>query len=419
MRAEVITIGLTSPGVAATVPAAATGIADDLSELGLELGSISIVRAREREVEEALKHALKRSHLVIISGGRTAGSMLSGGAEREDLAKKILSRLLDKRLVLQGDLVKKIDAAYRARNIETPGAFEKMALIPQGARVLEDRQGMPAGFYMENAGRYILYLPGLSSGIREVMPGELAAVLLARNKLRRWERHRVVRTYGLDEAKVRESLKELSGKDVSFDLHPSPEGVDVRVHAGAETEDKAAALLNDTLLRLTTVLGDYCYGTDGEGMEEVVARLLTEKKLTVATAESCTGGLLAKRLTDVPGSSAYMERGVVTYSNQSKQELLSVPAKTISGQGAVSKETAQAMAEGIRWNAKTDLGVSVTGIAGPTGGTPAKPVGLVYIGLATPAGVTVKGYNFPGGRDAIRFATSQRALDLVRRYLLG
>jgi nicotinamide-nucleotide amidase len=166
-------------------------------------------------------------------------------------------------------------------------------------------------------------------------------------------------------------------------------------------------------------LGDYCYGLGSNGMEHSVAVLLIEKKLTIATAESCTGGLIAKRLTDVPGSSAYMERGVVTYSNRAKVELLGVPSNVIEEHGAVSRETAEAMAEGMRWNANSDLALSVTGIAGPTGGTPEKPVGLVYIGLATPVGVTVKGYNFAGDRSEIRYATSQKALDIVRRYLLS
>ena len=406
MRAEVIALGLTP--VATEGVAAATGIAEGLAELGLELGSITVVRAREREVEEALRHALRRSHLVIITGG----------GEREDLAKKTLSRLLDKRLVLQGDLLKKIKDAYHARSIETPGGFEKTALLPHGARTIEDRQGMPSGFYMEYSGRYVLYLPGLTAGVKDALPREIAASLLARNKLRRWERHRVMRVYGLEEARVREALKELAS-EASFDLHSSPEGVDIRLHVSAETEEKAVSLLDETCLKIISRLGDYCYGAGSEGMEAVVARLLIEKRLTIATAESCTGGLVAKRLTDMPGSSAYMERGVVTYSNQSKQDLLSVPARTISDQGAVSKETAQAMAEGIRWSAKADIGLSVTGIAGPAGGSPAKPVGLVYIGLATPTGVTVKGYNLPGDRAQVRFSASQRALDMVRRYLIS
>jgi nicotinamide-nucleotide amidase len=418
MRAEVIALGLTSPD-AASVPAAASGISEGLAELGIELGSITIVRARDREIEEAFKHALKRSHLVIITGGRATGQTPVTGSEREDLAKKILSRLLDRRLVLQSELLKKIEDAYRARSLETPVAFEKMALLPHGAKALEDRQGSPSGFYMEHAGRYILYLPGMVKDLKAALPGEITAYILARNKLRRWERHRVIRTYGLEESKVKEALKGLAGKEAGFDFYSSPEGVDARVHVIAEMEDKAWSLLEETCLKVTSTLGDHCYGMGSDGMEMVVARLLTEKKLTISTAESCTGGLVAKRLTDVPGSSAYMERGVVTYSNQSKEELLNVPARTIAEQGAVSKETAQAMAEGIRWSAKTDLGLSVTGIAGPTGGTAAKPIGLVYIGLATPTGVTVKGYNFPGGREAIRFASSQRALDMVRRYLLS
>jgi len=156
-----------------------------------------------------------------------------------------------------------------------------------------------------------------------------------------------------------------------------------------------------------------------EALEESVARLLTARGLTISTAESCTGGLLAKRLTDVSGSSLYMDRGVITYSNRSKQELLGVPEKTLIDHGAVSAETAAAMAEGIRRLSGTGIGISITGIAGPTGGTPEKPVGLVYIGLATPDGVTVDKYNFPGERAAVRQTTSDAALEMIRKYLEG
>ena len=416
MRAEAVVIGLDTP---AHHGGGFGGLYDALAELGLELGSVTCVSSREIELEEALKLALGRSFLVVISGGRGSDPLLAAAAGLEDIAKKILSRVLERRLILQNDLLQRFEDAYRASNLDTPAGFEKMALLPSGARAIEDPRGLPSGFFMENGGRYILYLPLFPKDLKSAVPEELAKLLIRSRGLRRWGRHRLIRSYGVEEARVRELLKDIGGKDRMVELASTLEGVDVKVSARSDIAEKAEQILEETCAAVVAKMGGYCYGNGPLGIEHEVARLLMEKKLTIAAAESCTGGLVSKRLTDVPGSSAYMERGAVTYSNRAKEEMLNVPAKTLQEHGAVSKEAAQAMAEGVRWGARTDLGLSVTGIAGPGGGTIAKPVGLVYIGLATEKGVTVKGFNFPGDRDAVRFATSQRALDIVRRYLIS
>ena len=410
MKAEVIALGLPGPACETGQPAYA-GLGESLTELGFELTFVTAVKAREAEAEETLRQAFERSHLIIITGG--------GGPGTEELAKKTLSRLLDKRLILQADLVQKIESAYRAKGLEPPATYEKSALLPYGAKSIEDQQGVPSGFYMEHAGRYVLYVPVLADDFSGSAPVELIRRIAGKRKPRHFERSRVLRCYGLAASRVRELLKDVLPVGVTTDLSGSLDGVDVKLKARSDSPERAEAILRDAVTEAMARLGDYFYGVGGEGMEHAVARLLFEKKLTIATAESCTGGLIAKRLTDISGSSGYMERGVVTYSNRSKVELLGVPAKVIEEHGAVSKEAAEAMAAGIRWNANSDLGLSVTGIAGPTGGTPEKPVGLVYIGLATPEGVTVKAFNFPGDRSEIRWATSQRALDIVRRYLLS
>ncbi|MBI5695239.1 MAG: nicotinamide-nucleotide amidohydrolase family protein [Nitrospirae bacterium] len=397
----------------------AATFADTLSGMGVELGFCTFVPEREREFEEAVRQAFGRSDLLVITGGRARHSAAAHGNDLDDFGKKTLSRLLDRRLVLQDEVLRKVEAVCRARRVENTSPFEKLALLPQGARPLDGPDGMPSGFQLEADGRQILYVPGTPGDFAAGLAIELSGLLMEGERGRRVGRSGLVRTYGLNEARVAELLGDLGVKDSGWTLRSSQEGVDVTVTSGARTPEKAEALLDEAVKAAVARLGDYCYGTGSEGLEDAVARLLTGKKATIATAESCTGGLLAKRLTDVPGSSAYMDRGVVTYSNLAKQELLGVPEHILASHGAVSKETAQAMAEGIRWNAKSVVGVSITGIAGPTGGTPTKPVGLVYIGLATPGGVTVKGFTFPGDRDAVRFATSQKALDLVRRYLIS
>lgn len=416
MRAEAIVLGLDM----AAGRAAWENLSDALGELGLTLGSVTSVGVRETEVEEAIRHALGRSFLVIIYGAKRSGPALAAATgHEEDLAKKIISRVLGRRLILQSDLLGKLGAAYRNLSLDTPAGFEKLALLPSGARAIEDAQGAPSGFYMEHEGRYILYLPRLAGDMAGAVPGEFMKLLVRNRGLRRWERRRVLRSYGLEEAKVRELLADMLGGDGCLDFATGLDGVDIKVTVRSDIAEKADRALEETCARIAAKLGDYVYGIGAFGMEQEAARLLIDRQLTIALAESCTGGLLAKRLTDVPGSSAFMERGAVTYSDRSKEEMLGVPAKTLAERGAVSRETAQAMAEGIRWSAKADIGLSITGIAGPTGGTQTKPVGLVYIGLATPEGVDVKGFNFPGSRDEIRYASSQRALDLLRRYLIS
>ena len=397
MRAEAVHLGFCR-----SVRCDWGGLSASLAEFGLELAEVSLVNAKEAEAENALKDALARSQVVILTGGRDSGV--------DELIRKTVARALGKRLVLQPDLLGKLGGAYAGRT-----GFERLALLPTGSKVFAS--GDRLGFHAEKAGHIIIYAPGAETGDIGGLTGQLEGLFRVKSG-RRFERSRILRCYGIEEARAKELLKGL-GQGEAFSYAASLEGLDIKISVAADSSAKAEQTLDEVAFSAVSRLGDSCYGADAEKMEDVVARLLTEKEATVATAESCTGGLLAKRLTDIPGSSVYMERGVITYSNKSKEELLGVPARTLEDYGAVSKETAQAMARGIRENAKTDFGISITGIAGPSGGTPTKPVGLVYIGIATPEGVTVKGYNFPGTREEVRFATSQRALDLLRRYLLS
>lgn len=405
MRAEALVIGLGHGS-------GWSGLAGSLAEWGISLSFVTAVSPSEAEVEEAVRLALKRSSFLFITGATGISS-----ADAGDMAKKAVAKVLEKRLVFHPELLERLKASYASRVMDIPAGFEKMALLPSGARPLESGDGTPAGFYLEKSGRGFFFLAGLDG--ERPLPDYAIKPVSAGRRQALHERTTHLRCYGIDEDTVKEALRGIAGEDVSFSTFSSYEGVDVDIKAICGSAGKAETLLKDATKAVTGKLGEYIYATGNEGMEEVVASLLTEKKMTLATAESCTGGLLAKRLTDVPGSSGYMDRGAITYSNKSKEEMLGVPAKTLKDYGAVSKETAQEMAEGIRRSAKTNLGISITGIAGPTGGTIAKPVGLVFIGLATPDGVNVKGYNFPGDRNAVRLATSQRALDLLRRYLMG
>ena len=389
-----------------------SGLSVSLSEWGISLGSVTAVNLSEAEVEEAVKLALRRSSFLFIT--EDPGEISS--ADACEMAKKAVVKVLDKRLVFHPELLERLKSTYASRSADIPAGIEKMALMPSGARPLEGEDGTPAGFYLEKSGRGFFFLPGL--GGERPLPDNAIKVVSAGRRRSLWRRTDRIRCYGIGEDAVRESLKWIAGGDASLSTFSSYEGVDAVITVTGGSAGKAETLLKDIMSAAYGRLDEYIYAAGHEGMENVVARLLTEKKWTLATAESCTGGLLAKKLTDVPGSSAYMDRGAVTYSNLAKEEMLGVSSRVLKDYGAVSKETAQEMAEGIRRSAKTSIGISITGIAGPTGGSIAKPVGLVFIGLATPDGVDVKGFNFPGDRNAVRLATSQRALDLLRRYLL-
>ena len=406
MRAEAVVLGLGIPG---GEPGGGymQALSDSLAEFGLELMAVSFVAPDEKEAEDAVRLALSRSLLVVLAGGQ--------GQERiEEFSRKTLARALGKRLVLHPDL-------------------EGKALLPKGARLLADPKETPSehrrstghrrhtGFWLEHEGRYLVRLsgpPGRDLALRDIIPPELARALSG-GRGRKFSACRAIRCCGITERDARGLLGDVSvpGGDIKFS--GSLEGLDITAKANADTREKAQKLLLELCAEIVRRIGDSFYGADGEEMHDTVARLLTEKRLTVATAESCTGGLVAKRLTDVAGSSVYMERGVVTYSNKSKEELLSVPADTLIKHGAVSEETAKAMAEGIRRGAGTDLGLGITGIAGPGGETAEKPVGLVYIGLAATEGTAVRKFNFPGDRASVRFAASQMALDMIRRYLIS
>jgi nicotinamide-nucleotide amidase len=262
-------------------------------------------------------------------------------------------------------------------------------------------------------------LPGVPYEMKEMIDGSVIP-FLAPLASDRFIRHRTLLTTGIPESFLAAQLGDLErillGASLAF--LPSPSGVRLRITVHGKSAAGADAAVRGVEERIRAKVARYIFGTDEEDLETVLGRMLAERKLTIAVAESCTGGLIAHRLTNVSGSSAYFERGVVTYSDASKTALLSVPAGVIGVHGAVSREVAESMASGIRAGAGTDIGVSTTGIAGPTGGTPSKPVGTVWIGVADAGGTLAMKFNFGEGRERVKERASQAAMELVRRRLL-
>ncbi|HNR70789.1 MAG TPA: competence/damage-inducible protein A [Verrucomicrobiota bacterium] len=373
------------------------------------------------DIRQAVGEALARADLVITTGGL--------GPTSDDLTRDLIAQLLGKALHEDAAVLAHIRHFFECRRREMPARNRVQALVPAGAIVLPNPHGTAPGLAMEvrpnpfRAGERASWLVMLPGPPVELHPMFAESVLpLLRRVLPPSGEFvcRILRTTGIGESAVQEQLdaplRRLveAGLDLGYCARPGR--VDVRLAArGSEAEPRVASA--ETIVRER--LGSRIYGVEGEDLETVVVRLLAERKATLALAESCTGGCLAHRVTNVPGASAVFLAGLVTYSNAAKQKFLEVRADTLARHGAVSEPVAREMADGVRRHARADYALSVTGIAGPGGGTPEKPVGTVFIGLATPTGVAVERRFNPGERETFKQVTAEQALDWLRRTLLA
>jgi nicotinamide-nucleotide amidase len=296
---------------------------------------------------------------------------------------------------------------------------QNQALIPQGAKALANLWGVAPGIYLEDKDFLFVALPGVPVEMKWMLDNEVLPILRTK-KPQHFILHRKFRTTGISESAIYEKIEQLIDPTGELKVAFLPEhlGVNIRLTVKSGDKDQAQGRMDQFEEKLRGILGDRIYGMDDQTLEAVVGRLLLDGKKTIATAESCTGGLIATRLTNVPGSSGYFERGVVSYSNQAKVELLGVPAEMIEKQGAVSEQVAVSMAQGVRKLAGADYGLSATGIAGPGGGTPQKPVGLVYVGFVDKNQSFAQRFVFGEDRKTNREKTAQAALNLVRLCLI-
>ena len=386
-------------------------LSDRLIELGLEPSRKTVVGDEEAAIADAIRQAASRAAVVLITGGL--------GPTEDDLTRKVVSQVTRRRLVLQEKLIEQIRRRFAERGLEMPAQSTRQALMPSRASVIPNPGGSAAGFILHFETSYLVCLPGVPHEMRAMFEQTVRPFLLQRFSVRpHHELHRF-RTFGLAESAVNERLADLmiGHRNVRFGLTAKPAGVDVRVLGTGGSPGQVRLLLDELLPRVEERLADVLYGRGGEEMEEVVGRLLKGARLRLAVAESCTGGLIGHRLTDVPGSSDYLDRVAVCYSDRAKTELLGVPEELIRENGAVSAPVAAAMARGVCLNAKSDYGLSVTGIAGPGGATPQKPVGLVFFALDDGRETRTIFQRFSGDRQTIKFRASQYALDWLRRAL--
>jgi nicotinamide-nucleotide amidase len=411
LAAEIIAIGseLLTPKFSDTNSIYLT---QQLNEIGIPVVMKLIVGDDENYLEQAVRGSLERTPLLITIGGL--------GPTEDDVTKKVVARVLHRQLILDREILEKIEQRFKSRGVEMPANNARQALILSGSDILENKNGTAPGLWIHAERNQVILLPGPPSELKPMFENtcvERLRQLAGGHSIAR----RVYRTTGLFESVLDAKIAPIyqKYKNPETTILAKPGQVEVRLTARGKSADEAERLLQELAEQIETALDGYIFTNGEQTLEEIVGMYLVMKQATIAVAESCTGGLVAERLTNVPGSSRYFLSGIVSYSNQSKIDLAGIPPLLLEMQGAVSEEVARGLAESVREKVGATIGVGVTGIAGPSGGSTDKPVGTVHIAVSSPQGVEHRRFLFPGGRDRVRMQASQAALDLVRRVLIG
>lgn len=389
----------------------AARIAERLYALGLQLQRHLTVGDVEPDIVEAILSLADKSEAVIVTGGL--------GPTVDDITARAAAKATGRRLVLNEEALAHVKGVAAKLGGYVHPFNEKQALLPAKSTLIPNPVGTACGFHLTHNGRFLFFLPGVPGEMMRMLEESVVPFLLQRHKQRRHARTKVLKVFGPSEAEVDALLKDVAAPDAGLTVAfcvDFPE-IQVKLRAEGESEATVSALLDRGASLTRKLLKGQVFAEDGETIDSVVAGLFRAAGVTLSLAESCSGGLVAKRITDLPGSSAYFLEGIVTYADAAKTRLLRVPAELLAEKGAVSAEVAMAMARGSRRGSGSDVALAVTGIAGPAGGTPEKPVGTVFIALANRAGCQVKGYQFHGDRGEIREITSFMAMEWLRRHL--
>ncbi len=409
MKAEILAVG-TELLMGQIVNTNAQYISSKLPEAGVGVYYHSVVGDNPARLEDSLKLALERCDIVITTGGL--------GPTQDDLTKETISRVCGKKLVIHEESLNKIKNYFSRLGRQMTPNNEKQAYMPEGCIVLKNNNGTAPGCIIEMGEKAVIMLPGPPV---EMKPMFLDYVMpYFKNKGAYSLESVILRVFGIGESAMETKIMDLiDGQTNPTIATYAKEGeVTIRITASVPMGQSAEQILMPVVNEIKRRTGENLYSDKDETLDSVAAGLLLENNITIATAESCTGGLISEMLTDVPGISKVFMGGAVTYSNEAKMEYLGVKEQTLKAHGAVSRETAAEMAEGIRKRLKTDIGISVTGIAGPGGGTDEKPVGLVYVGLSGEGGTITKELRLSGNRKKIRTITALNVFDLIRRHVL-
>ena len=389
-------------------------IAEQLNSVGIYCERMTTVGDERENILKVFSEAFSRVDVVCVTGGL--------GPTHDDITKKVVCEFFKTDLVMSEQVLSDIKALplWRNRQLSQPNIDQ--ALVPRTCTIIPNHQGTAPGMMFEQDKKYFFVMPGVPFEMKEMVTGWVVPFFQKKN-VGSVVRHRTLKTTGIGESMLaREigNIEDIIGTDGTTTLAflPNPMGTKLRITVKERTIDAAEQKLERAEKILRSKAQQYIYSSDEKEIEDVVGMLLREKKLTLSTAESCTGGMIANRITNVPGASEYFLRGFITYSNESKIEELGVSKELIDIHGAVSKEVAEEMASGARAVAKTDIAISCTGIAGPTGGTPEKPVGLCFIGYSDKHSTITMKFNFGDNRLRFKERASQAALEMVRKKLL-
>lgn len=413
MGAEILTIG-TELLLGQIIDTNSAYIGEQLAEAGIDVYWKTTVGDNEDRIAEALRQALARSDVVISTGGL--------GPTEDDVTCGVIARVVGRPLVIDQAVLASVRRRFIEGGLTMALNNERQALVPEGAEVLANSRGTAPGLFLRLSDRKaVVAMPGVPSEMRPMLREQVIPRLRRASCVVARIRSRILKTCGITESRLDEAMGDLarSSRNPTIALLAHAGEIHVRLTVKAESEEEGNRLLDDLEAGLLGRLGELVFGRDEERLEDVVGRLLLETKQTVTVAESCTGGLICHRLTNVPGSSAYFLRGEIPYSNLIKETVLGVPSELIAQHGAVSEPVALAMASHMRDAAGADLALGVTGIAGPGGATIEKPVGLMHIALACRGGVTCRTFRFLADRDTNKLLASQAALDMLRRHLLS
>ncbi len=408
MNAELISVG-TELLLGEILNTDAKFLSEELSVLGINVYYQSVVGDNPDRLESTLKLALSRADLVITSGGL--------GPTKDDLTKEIIAKVMDEKLVLHKESLDSIVEYFKRTGREMPESNIKQAMLPKNSIILKNNNGTAPGCIIEKNGKTVIMLPGPPNEIVPMFTESVRPYLLKRSEGSIYTK--TYNLFGIGESKVGELLEDMmeNGKNPTLAPYAKTGEVRLRLAAFAKNEKEAEELLSGADKKIIDKVGEYIYSTEDKTLPHTVVEKLIEKSMTIASAESCTGGMFSKMVVDIPGSSSVLNESIVTYSNEAKMRYLGVKEESLRMYGAVSPEVAYEMAKGIKEKSGADFGVAFTGIAGPDGGTKDKPVGLVYLAVANNDDVMVKKLTLKGSREKIRYSACLNGFDMVLKEI--
>ena len=384
-------------------------ISNKLTTVGIKTSKHLDIPDNPEAIISSIRKSLSESEIVILSGGL--------GPTVDDITINCIAKSLDKKLIFNKDIAGQIKQHFKHRHIKMPSNNLRQAMVPENAIYIKNNIGTAPGLIIPIDNKVLMAFPGVPFELYPMLE-ETAIPYLKKNfPIGKIIKSRVIKITGLSESKVNEIIEDIlkiSGK-VQMGIYPYPEEIHVKITVTEKNEKSADLIINKIQKKIESRLKNYIFGYDNEKLEELVGKKLLKSKKTLAIAESCTGGLLASRITDIPGSSKYFKLALVTYNNESKNKLLNIPIKTLKKYGAVSKQVATLMAKNVRIVACANYGIGISGIAGPAGATDKKPVGLVYIALSTKNKTICRESCFIGTRNLIKYKSTQAALNLLRK----